>query len=106
MLRLKFRQLFSATGNYDDDFGYGAEMAAWLDPDDVNIDVISYENRNPKKVGGNRAGFFEKRVTKKVEFAEPPSPILRKSGSQGGGNFDDDFDVAVIFFFIFGNFLS
>ena len=85
----------SASGAYNDDLGYGAEMAAWLDPDDVNDDVITFETRGRKP--GNQILNRKNQVTKKVEFAEPASPILLSSFRHNQEPDFDDFDFGVIF---------
>lgn len=85
----------SATGNYNDDLGYGAEMAAWLDPDDVNDDVISFEAKTRKVA--NQSLNRKNQVPKKVDFAEPASPIVLSSFRENRElDFVDDFDLGVI----------
>jgi len=96
-VRLTYYSFFiSANGNYNDDRGYGAEMAAWLDPDDVNDDVITFEAKSRKSA--NQSINRKNQVPGKVGFAEPASPILLSPLHENREpDFDDDFDIGVIF---------
>ena len=95
----------SADVTYDDDFGYGAEMAAWLDPDDVTDEVISFEKKKRKSV--DIKSFFKNQATKNDDSILQPEPAISSSVPSAPDSplhpdsFDDeclDFGVIFVFF--------
>jgi hypothetical protein len=81
-LFLNFRQN-QISGNNDDDFGYGAEMAAWLDDESVNGagggDVTGHQNRKSRKKTPTSGSGKRLARNSEPEMEDPASPILLSS---------------------------